>query len=122
MAEPGTKCRCKCGGANHGAMAAEKGAQALHAVAKSNRALWKVTGKSNRLYVLTDIGDSSAITLAEDAKRIVKQLVRVLSGRRLLFWDRDKQNLFEIVIEKRAFARIEPRDVDTMDLDLEDAA
>jgi hypothetical protein len=120
-AVPGTKCRCKCGGANHGAMHAEATAQDLQKVAKSKRALWKVTGKSPRLYVLTDVGDDSAITLAEDAKRIVKQLAKVLGGRRLLFWDRAKA-LHEIVLEKRAFARIEPRDIDAIDLDLEDAA
>lgn len=118
-AVPGTKCRCSCGGANHGsAFGLVAGEQALAAVAKGDRARWRVTGKTARVYVLKDIGSDADLTIAEDAKRIVRQLKPVLTGRRLFFRDRDDR-YFQIYHERGAVVRIAPAAFEDIDLEEE---
>lgn len=106
-AKPGTPCRCSCGGANHGIAFANVGAPAaLHKVAISDRAQWKVSGKTNGIYVLRDMGGETDLPIADDMPRIVKQLKGVLGGRRLFFRDQ-ADDVYEVILEKKRIVRIE---------------
>lgn len=99
-AAKGTKCRCSCGGQNHG--------RATRDADRTNRhALWDVVAITDEDYTIRDIGHLSGRSITNDAEWVVEQIVPVLGSRRLFYYD-SMGNLDELLVRGGRFAGFAP--------------
>lgn len=81
-ASKGTKCRCRCGGANHGR------ARTDERMTREGGARYRIEETATDAVVIRDLGPwDRHKTVTNDAEAVVEQLASMLGDRRLFYYD-----------------------------------
>jgi len=100
-ASKGPKCRCSCGGANHGTITRRREAEA------KRHARFSIVRSDANSITIRDEGPWDEVpTVTNDAEDVVRRMIADygLGSRRLFYYDSDGE-LTELVVENGAFAR-----------------
>lgn len=115
----GLKCRCRCGGANHGKtgrqlrldfvpLAPGRRLSGQVVTGGARRSCYRIEETAVDAIVIRDVGPwDQHLSVTNDAERVVAELAEWLNGRRLFYYDSDNA-LDEIVITDGRFAGFLP--------------
>ena len=113
-ASKGKKCRCKCGGANHGKLAqtfvidATTDEQKEILAFARRHANYSIVRSNEQEIVIRDEGPWDRFpTVTNDAEWVVAQFADSLRGRRLMYYD-SEQSLDELLVRDGEFAGFAP--------------
>ena len=104
-ASTGKKCRCKCGGANHGT-AHQSSAGDVYGSDEYNARFLVEQDKPDRL-VIRDIGHETHRSVTNDAENVVATLAGKLGNRRLFYYD-SMGEMDELLVKNGQFAGFAP--------------
>lgn len=104
-ASHGSKCRCACGGANHGVA----GVRVQNRVPGDRHACWDIVKSDAESVTIRDVGPwDQRLTITNDAEFVVAKMKSLgLGSRRLFYYDSDGQ-LDELVHDNGRFVRFAP--------------
>lgn len=97
----GKKCRCRCGGSNHGKLAGRDSVQ------RDFHARWEVVSIDAEVYTIRDVGHVIGRSVTNDAEWVVEQIVPELGGRRLFYYD-SMGDLDELLVRDGRFVGFAP--------------